>query len=740
MASIVPAEMVPPAPFLPVEEAVKTFQIAPGFVIEPVAAEPLVEMPVTMKFDGDGRMWVCEMRGYMPDIDGHGEDIPQGRIVILEDTDTDGEVDKRTVFLDELLLPRSIHLYDDGVLWADQERLYFTPRNGDQPAGPPVVVDPDYAKGGNVEHKANTLLRGLDNWLYNAKSDRRYKRVGDEWLIEKTHFRGQWGMSRDDEGRLFYNSNSTLLMADSGYPNVVFGNDGARIKSSFSSRVGSNAVWPIRVNPGVNRAYINEKNGYSSNTISPTTYKLINATGASGLAIYRGDQFPAEMYGFAFVTEPSGNLLKAIRLGEGDGGLIGDHPYGDSEFLASTDERFRPVNAHTAPDGSLYILDMYHGIIQHKTYVTSYLREHLLRQGLDKPSNGHGRIYRIRSTEKPLRPVPRLDGLGAAQLVKHLSHPNGWHRDTAQRLIVERGDTGLRKPLGNLLFDGSRGSTSRVTALWCLEGLGLLERAHVEFAASSGNDQLASAALYAGLSLSPEDRSLIAAKLVEDGPGSSRTALYRARFLAESGDAAALEQLVLLMGEHGGQPLVREAAFAGLKGREAEFLRINNGRFGHKEFIKWLEDAAVRKFKKTAPPKIKGKHLASFQRGEILYQGRAACIGCHGIDGHGLPNLGPPLDGSDWVSGDTGRLVKILLHGLYGPITVSGERYEPPAAMPGLAQNPTVSDADLADIATYVRHAWSNRSSQVSSETISGIRQATEDRNGQIYTEADFRD
>ena len=85
--------------------------------------------------DGDGRMWICEMVGYMPDIDGTGEDVPQGRIVILEDSDNDGKVDKRTVVLDKLLLPRSIYLLDDGILWADQSSLYFQGRDGDKPKG-----------------------------------------------------------------------------------------------------------------------------------------------------------------------------------------------------------------------------------------------------------------------------------------------------------------------------------------------------------------------------------------------------------------------------------------------------------------------------------------------------------------------------------------------------------------------------------------------------------------------------
>jgi mono/diheme cytochrome c family protein/glucose/arabinose dehydrogenase len=736
MDSFVPEDEIPPAPVLQVNDALKTFQVAPGFAIEAVVAEPLIEKPVALKFDGDGRMWVCEMRGYMPDIDGKGEEIPQGRIVILEDTDNDGAVDKRTVFLDKILLPRAVYLLDDGILYADQSNLYFIARDGDKPSGKPIVIDPDYAKGGNVEHKGNALLPGLDNWIYNSKSDRRYRKINGEWVMERTHFRGQWGLSQDDFGRLYHNNNSTLLVGDFLLPNTVFGNHGAKVKSSMSARIGSNAVWPIRVTPGVNRGYINKVNGYGSDTISSKTYKLINATGASGFAIYRGDQFPKKAYGTAFVTEPCGNLVKAISISDGDGKLTGDHPYGDKEFLASTDERFRPVDAVTAPDGSLYIIDFYHGIIQHKTYVTSYLRKQYISRGLDGPGYGLGRIYRVKAKDKPLGPAPKLQNLSAKELVPFLRHDNGWWRDTAQRLIVERGDASLQADLTTLLRTPSK-PLGQLHALWCLEGLNILTPAHVEVLLNSGEEKLASSALAAARSLPDPFIPTALPSIIAHKPGKV-SAIYQARFLAGINSSIATEALVELLKKHDRQ-LVREAAFAGLKGREADFLAANDNNYKQKDFIKWLNDAAKKSNNKVPPRTIKGDHLASFKRGEAAYQGKAGCVSCHGLNGEGLPNLGPPLNESDWVTGDTTRLASILLHGLMGPITVSGEKYAPLAAMPGLAQNPTISDQDLADITTYIRQNWNNRSPQVTKEAVEKTRAATKDRAATIYTEADFK-
>ncbi|NIP92520.1 MAG: hypothetical protein GWO24_03245, partial [Akkermansiaceae bacterium] len=404
------------------------------------------------------------------------------------------------------------------------------------------------------------------------------------------------------------------------------------VKAGISARIADNRVYPIRINPGVNRGYINVLNGFNSNTIDPKTFKLVNVTGASGMAIYRGDNFPAALSGTAFVTEPCGNLVTALSVKDGDGKLVGGHLYKEREFLASTDERFRPVNAFTAPDGSLYILDMYHGIIQHKTYVTSYLRKQILSRKLDGPPNGHGRIYRIRHQDKPRGPAPRLEDLAAARLVPYLSHPNGWWRDTAQRLIVERGDASLAKPLEATLTDSAK-PLGQIHALWTLEGLGLLAPDHIGYLLESGNDKLASSALFAAVSLPPLGRQEVAAAAKSFRAG-KESAIYLARLLAEAADPKALDALVTVLQEHGGRPLVREAAFAGLEGHEAVFLGVNNGRYQDKDFLKWLEEALNKNLKKVEPPRIEGEHLASYQRGEKLYMGRAACIGCHGADGN----------------------------------------------------------------------------------------------------------
>ncbi|BCX50164.1 hypothetical protein HAHE_40720 [Haloferula helveola] len=730
MEPVVPENLIPPAPVLDVDAALKTFKLQPGFVIEPVAAEPLVEKPVCMDFDSAGRMWVCEMRGYMPDIDGKEESIPQGRIVVLEDKDGDGKAETRTVFLDKLLLPRSVAIYEDGILFIDEMRLCWVKRDGLKPSGDVEVIDAEFAKGGNVEHKPNGLLWNLDNWLYLAKSDKRIRRINGKWEIEKTQFRGQWGIARDDYGRLYHNNNSTFLVGDLVVPNLLTGNPNAKMKVNDTTRLGTNRVWPIRVTPAVNRAYMDKRNGYSQQTLDPKTHKLINCTAAAGMTVYRGTNFPEAWKDTAFVSESTANLVKAIKIEDKDGKLTGSHLPGETEFLASTDERFRPVNLYSAPDGSLYLVDMYHGIIQHKTYMTSYLREQTLSRGLDKPGYGHGRIYRIRAQEGQLEKPEDLAGLSPEKRVALLSHPNAWHREMAQRLIVQS-DPSVYAPLlrDQIKPDNGLGA---IHSIWCLEGLGVLEANDLLPVFTSTEAKLRASALWAATRLPDSQLGAIASALASS-KGDGESLPYRAKVLGKTGDPAALEALAKLLLESGKQPFVREAAVAGLSGHERSFIDSHPEALKDKQLKGWLEQAAKAPSKKSGP-NLKGAALASYGRGKELYHGEAACVGCHGADGAGLPNLGPPLDGSEWVTGDPERLLKILLHGMTGPVKVAGETYNPPAAMPGLSFNPAMTDARLADITTYIRNEWDNKASAVEAGTAKKVRAATAERSGRPWT------
>ena len=734
MDPVVPEKEIPASPVLSVEDALKSFKIAPGFVIEPVVTEPLVEKPVCLDFDPAGRMWVCEMRGYMPDIDGIGESEPQGRISVLEDSDGDGKADKKTVFLEKVLLPRAVVVFGDGILYLDEHRLLWQKREGLKAVGEPDVVDANFNGGGNVEHKPNGLMPNLDNYLYLAKSDKRIKRDGGKWMIEPTAFRGQWGIARDDYGRLYHNHNSAFMFGESLAPNLLQGNAAVRLKYNDNIALGNNRTWPIRVTPGVNRAYMSRENGYTEQTLDPRTHKLINCTAAAGLTVYRGTNFPKDWYGTGFSTESSVNLLKAIEITEKDGMQSGSHPLGEKEFLASTDERFRPVNVYTAPDGSLYLLDMYHGIIQHKTYQTTYLREQHLSRGLDKPGTGHGRIYRIRSTSGKLEKPVDIAALQGLDLVKMLMHANSWHRETAQRVLVERKDPATLPLLAKLAANGQ--PIPRIHAIWTLEGLGQLKAEHLASPLKDEDPKVQASALWAATKLDPAELSKLGAGLASLKPAGVEAAPYLARVLGSVGTPEALAALAKLLKAEPEARFIREAAISGLHGHEAEFKALASP--GDRQFAQWLDQGERNAAAAQQGPSLKGADLASWNRGKALYAGEAVCFSCHGPDGSGVTALGPPLDGSEWVTGKPETLVNIMLHGMTGPVTVAGQTYTPTADMPALGMNPMFTDQKMADIATYVRNEWSNKAPAVSPAVVKKQREATKSRSGRPWTAAEL--
>ncbi|MBA4167193.1 MAG: dehydrogenase, partial [Chitinophagaceae bacterium] len=448
---------VSPAPVLTARESISKMKVEPGLEVKEVASEPVVIAPVAMAFDDKGRMWVAEMQGYMPDTTGKGENEPRGKIAILEDTNHDGMMDTRKIFLDKLVMPRALCLIDNGLLYAEPPNLWFVPIHNLQ-AGKKLLVDSAYAEGGNPEHQPNGLMRAIDNWIYSANCKKRYRKKGTRWLIEPALARGQWGISQDNYGRLFYNNNSENLLGD--YYSPAFGKEDS---AGFNENIVSdNNVFPAHPTPGVNRGYIKG--------ILDDSLRLRNFTAASGPVIYRGGLFGKNYEQNAFVGEPSANLVKRDILMDSGYKVTGRQAYHGKEFLASTDERFRPVTLYNGPDGALYVLDMYRGIIQHKTYLTDYLKKEIRSRELSSPLTC-GRIYKVvpeisRDTVVDFPSDP-------AGLVQLLDHPSGWVRDKAQQLLID-GKCRQAVPLlrNNLQLAGS--PLTVVHSLWTLEGLGQL--------------------------------------------------------------------------------------------------------------------------------------------------------------------------------------------------------------------------------------------------------------------------
>jgi glucose/arabinose dehydrogenase/mono/diheme cytochrome c family protein len=543
-----------PAPLSP-EEALKSFRLPPGFRIELVASEPMIEAPVAISFDEQGRMFVVEMRGYMRDMEGTTEKEPLGRIALLTDTNGDGRMDKASAFLDNLVMPRGVMAVKGGAFIAEPPNLFFCrDTKGNGIADEKTLVATDFGTfGGQPEHMANTPTWAMDNRVYAAGYSTSLKLSNGVWLKGPGLGRGQWGLSQDDAGRLFYNYNSDLLRTDllpaAAYARNPLLRDALGINNKV---IKEQSVYPSHPTPGVNR-------GYDAKTLRADG-TLANATSTCGAAIYRGDAFPAEFRGNAFIPEPSSNLVKRVIITEKDGLLTGTNAYEEKEFLTSTDERFRPVMTATGPDGALYVVDLYRGMLQHPGFLTHYLIANIKARKLETPIN-QGRIWRIVRDDQAAPKTTKIP-VDAAARVKLLTHPNGWVRDSAQRLLVESADVAAAAPLRTLLADAQAPATARLHALWSLDGFAAARPEDVRLALKDTDAQVRAAAIrIAPAEMLPE---LCTIKDEKEILVLAHLAIRLSGANLPDTDKAVAELLVA----HGDNALVREGALTGARGRE----------------------------------------------------------------------------------------------------------------------------------------------------------------------------
>lgn len=711
------------APVLSPTESIKKMTIEKGFAVKLVAAEPLVIAPVAITFDEKGRIWADEMVSYMPDTIGTGEDKPTGNIVILTDKNKDGIMDDRKVFMSGLVLPRALCFVENGILIAEPPSLWYVEIKNDQP-GKKILVDSTYATGGNAEHQANGLFRALDNWIYGANCDKKYRKKGNKWLIEPAHSRGQWGMSQDNYGRLFYNNNSQNLLGDYFPPGISAINTNQQSTTCYNEViVPDNRVYPSRPTPGVNRGYMPG--------VLDSSLRLVNFTAASGPVVYRGDLFGSEYESNAFVAEPSANLIKRNILEDKGNIVVGRQAYAGKEFLSSADERFRPVTLYNGPDGALYVMDMYRGIIQHKTYLTDYLKNEIKSRKLAQPLNC-GRIYKIIPKHKQSSASDTMP-TNPDQLIKLLNASNGWIRDKAQQMIVDRKLTQLIPALRQNLQLTSQPLTV-IHSLWTLEGLNALKPKDILPLLKQTDFKIRLQALSVLPSVMSKKTYRQYLPVINQMSDQKDTlASPYLAFLAQSINpfnavvASNLSLKILKQNPH--NIFVADAIISGLKGKENIFLRKVNSLYADtamaikKRLNKILIDIANSKNKSN--PVLK----TEFPKGAAIFE--AVCKTCHGSNGNGISTLAPPLNKSEWINGNKDKLLSIVLFGLNGPVQVNGKVYKAPeinGEMPGIASNKDFSDEAIAQLLSFVRKSWSNKAEKIDSTDVKKIRKKFEGR------------
>ena len=525
-AALDPARDLPRYPPVEPADAVATWKVKPGFRLDLVAHEPLVQDPVALTFDERGRMFVCEMIDYSErrDVTPH-----LGRISVLEDRDGDGRYETSTVFADDLPLPTGLIWANGGLFVAATPNIWrFEDRDGDGRAEIREVAFTGFGRGLralNMQAMLSSFAWGPDNRVHALggpgnrglisspkRPDLPAEEIGgrDFWFDPLTYAfgfeagGGQYGLSFDDHGRRFVCSNSDHLQvyvyADRyAARNPFFTPPPARQSIAADGgaaevfRISPDEPWRIvrtrwRIG-GVVRGIV-EGGGRVSGYF----------TGATGTTVYRGDAYGPDFTGNTFTGDAGGQLIHRKLITPDGASFIGRRPADEQgyEFAASTDSWVRVVNFANAPDGTLYVCDMYREVIEHPWSLPEEIKRHL------DLNSGHtrGRIYRLvpDATEWNRRPHVALGSASTADLVATLAHPNGWHRDTASRLLYERQDAAA-VPLLAALIEEASSSLAQQHALGVLEGLDALTDTLVIAALKSPDPRLRERAVLAAETL-----------------------------------------------------------------------------------------------------------------------------------------------------------------------------------------------------------------------------------------------
>ena len=674
--------------YLSPEESLKTMEVPAGYRLELVASEPMIQEPVAIAWDGNGRLYVAQMMTYMLDADATGEQQPRSRISLLEDTDHDGKMDKSTVFIDSLLLPRMMQCVNDELLVNETNTINidsYRDTDGDGKADQKKGVyrnDRYSVNDANMEHQRSGLDWNLDNWMYVTYDPVRFRYTNGAVRVDTLAggSGGQWGLTHDDYGRLFYSRAGGEIPAHGFQINPAYGT--LEFADQYSAEFAE--VWPTVATPDVQGGL---KRLRADGTLNHFSW-------ACGQSIFRGDRLPRDLVGDYLVCEPVGRIVRRAKVIHSAGKTVLKNALHQREFIASSDPNFRPVNTATGPDGNLYVVDMHRGIIQQGNWTKpgSFLRQRIDSLGLAN-NTGHGRIYRLVHQDYQRGPQPDMLAESSRQLLAHLDHPNGWWRDNAQKQLIARGDKSVVSALkqiaaGKPVSSGKPGHLARIHALWTLEGLEAIDKAVLLTALADEHPQVRKTAVWISEPLLKQnDEQLITrvSALKEDASDDVRVQLLLSLSTSKSARAKATVE-EMLAHPHPVLAATKEAL------DRNERTRTFGSRLGNLT---------------AADRSLILKGAATF---------KSLCASCHGADGKGLATgetamAAPPLVNSKrLIFPEKNTAIRVLLHGLAGP--VDGKDYS--SVMPAMAAN---SDEWIASVVSYIRYEFGDRPRAVATDS-----------------------
>ena len=683
-----------PPRYLYGEEALSTIEMAPGYKIELFASEqefPDLANPVQLSFDNIGRLWVAVMPSY-PHYKP-GDSKPDDKLLILEDTDGDGKADKQTIFADGLHLPIGFEFAPEGVYVSQGTNLkLLTDTDGDDRADREEIIFSGFDDH-DTHHAISAFCADPSGAIYMA-----------EGVFLHTNVETPYGTVRATNGGFYrFNPQRRHLERTSqvSIPNpwgIAFDEWG---QNFFAETSGPDVLWMM---PGSIRPRYGDASPKGRNLIEDK--HRVRPT--SGLEFVWSRHFPDNTQGDLLINNTIGFLGTKQHVLEDDGTGYKSHHHLD--LIKSSDPNFRPVDMEIAPDGSLYLIDWHNVLIGHMQHnARDPLRDHV-----------HGRVYRVTYPSRPLVTPAKIVDASVPELLNNLKLPEYRTRYRTRRELRSRDKEEVLQQL-SIWVDALDPSDGRyehqlLEALWVTWGLNALDKDLLEQALTALDHRVRAAAV--------------------------KVLRYNTQGIANANELLS----VAAADEHGRVRLEALVAASWLDKESAlEVLQIA----GSKPMDSWMEapyktavahvngESFVEEKNEETGTNLTGEALELYTQGKEIYEREGFCGTCHQDDGKGLFASGyPPLANTDWVNGSEERLIKLTLHGMYGPVVVAGKKYE--GTVPMTPFGGMLNNDEVAAVLTYVRNAFGNSSDPVSSVTVSTVRLATESKKG-FYTAEELK-
>lgn len=662
------------------EQQKASFTLAEGYEVNLFASEAEgVAKPVQFCWDERGRLIVACSPTYPHTLPGRE---PRDFILMLEDSDGDGRADKHTRFAEGLTMVQGVEPGDGGLYVCDFDQIiHLKDTDGDGKADATQVVFAGFGIG-DTHQLANSICHGPDGTLWFSQGLHAFSRVETPWGLARLDKAGVWRFNkRTQKLDAYFNGGKAghncwgVAFDDS---NQVFHKSGDRPAGYFST-------------PGL--VALKDPDEYH-----PTGMLFDSSPKTTSLDFIGTQALPEEIQGCALIGGYFGNVVELHRLEDAGSGFKSTQL---PKLMRSSDTSFRPVDVSVGPDGAIYLCDWFNPVIGH--YQASYADP--------RRDRSHGRIWRI--TAKGRAPVkqPALATMKPAELLEQLKSPERWTRHQAKRLLFDA-------PAEAVLPAAEAFVASVTDEHVLLEVCGVFE-AH-ESPRPAVLERLMKAR-------DPRVRAYgarVAGRWAESLPGVLQ---HLAQAVRDEHPRVRLEAVVACA--HVEQPEAVEVAVTALEKPMDKFLDYALRQVVRALEPRWKPALAGLRFNGRPEQAAYVKKIASAapvaeHPGKVVYD--ALCLNCHQPEGKGLPGVYPSIAGSDWVNGDAARLIKIVLHGLSGPIQVNGAEFKQVAPLPMPPMG--LDDKQMADVLTYVRAQFGNNAPPVTVDQVKQVRAATSAR------------